>query len=503
MKKQILVLGTLCVALSGCMGNGLNPAAELPSTPLGDSTPPSAPAAPSGPFLWIGATNATTATSSWSSANTASVAAPIDGGFSNANGIAVDSTHGFFYVLDGTDSKISKFSISTGAFVGAIGYLTANPNACPTQPNGTTTGWCTGGTFADGQASGRVDGNIGSGGDLAIDPVHDALYVFDGGIGRVAKYVLSTGAYVGSVGMILNTGTMDTHGGAGTAANCPAAGAVAARAMSWCKGGKFVESDRRGGFKKTGGGTGIDVDTVTQNIYVGEFSGRLIKMDSNGAFVGAIGEIANNPTACSTTGSVTNGWCPGSDWTFYSASSVDGGFASDSFPTVDSANDRLYVVNGSSGKISKFVLSTGVFVGTIGYISGANPNACATMASGATAGWCTGADYSISNVDGGMYYAWGKLTFDSTYLYLPDQANQRINKYNAATGAFVGSQGKVTGTTGTCPSSGVTSSWCTGGTFASGSLNGMYNGPYGAVMGADGYLYINDNSNYRVVRMQP
>jgi hypothetical protein len=74
-----------------------------------------------------------------------------------------------------------------------------------------------------------------------------------------------------------------------------------------------------------------------------------------------------------------------------------------------------------------------------------------------------------------------------------------VNKITTLTGAFVGSIGITTATTGTCPAAGVAPSWCTGGTFASGAGDGMFNNPYGMTIDTlNNLLYISDGSNHRI-----
>lgn len=72
-------------------------------------------------------------------------AGEFDGEFGHNVVLAVDGTRGFLYVFDLQSKKLSKISISTGAFLGAIGELRATNGSCP--PYGFANNWCIGGTF--------------------------------------------------------------------------------------------------------------------------------------------------------------------------------------------------------------------------------------------------------------------------------------------------------------------------------------------------------------------
>ena len=167
---------------------------------------------------------------------------------------------------------------------------------------------------------------------------------------------------------------------------------------------------------------------------------------------------------------------------------------------VDSANDVLYLAQGGQRKIDKVKASTGAFIGSIG---GTTASSGTCPASGVTPGWCTGGTFTSGTTDG-MYSQMGGLAFDpvNDALYIADTGNQRIVKVTASTGAFVGAIGKTTASTGTCPASGIASTWCTGGTFTSASQDGAYNDPY--MVTVDPILhtiYVDDYNNDRIVKL--
>jgi DNA-binding beta-propeller fold protein YncE len=94
------------------------------------------------------------------------------------------------------------------------------------------------------------------------------------------------------------------------------------------------------------------------------------------------------------------------------------------------------------------------------------------------------------------------VTFDTqgNSLYVVNYANNRIDKFNAQTGGYVGSIGKTSGSTGTCPV-GTTTGWCTGGTFASGGQDGSINFPqYIAVDSSNQNIYLPDTTAHRITK---
>jgi DNA-binding beta-propeller fold protein YncE len=90
------------------------------------------------------------------------------------------------------------------------------------------------------------------------------------------------------------------------------------------------------------------------------------------------------------------------------------------------------------------------------------------------------------------------------FFYIADSGNSRIVQYNLASGAFIGALGAVSATTGTCPSRGAATTWCSGGTFIKGMADMMFNLPSGlAVDSSTGYLYIADPNNGRINVVRP
>ncbi len=66
--------------------------------------------------------------------------------------------------------------------------------------------------------------------------------------------------------------------------------------------------------------------------------------------------------------------------------------------------------------------------------------------------------------------------------------------FNVSTN-FFGALGNLAATSGTCPASGVSGGWCTGGTFATGTADGAISAVRGAVIdGANGFVYLANNN---------
>lgn len=91
----------------------------------------------------------------------------------------------------------------------------------------------------------------------------------------------------------------------------------------------------------------------------------------------------------------------------------------------------------------------------------------------------------------------------SNLMYITDQNNHRIQKYYLSSGTFIGAVGRTTATAGTCSGAGAESTWCTGGTFASGASDGMFANPDALVLDPSSvYVYLTDLANNRVVKVR-
>jgi DNA-binding beta-propeller fold protein YncE len=177
--------------------------------------------------------------------------------------------------------------------------------------------------------------------------------------------------------------------------------------------------------------------------------------------------------------------------------SNDGEFAGPYSVAIDSTNGFIYVADGGSNQISKINASTGAYVGSIGKTT-ATTGTCPAAA--VAPGWCTGGTFGFGSTDGAFFQPRGiAVDPQNGFLYVSDTFNYRIQKFTLSTGAFVGSIGRSTATTGTCPAVGVAPSWCTGGSFGVSAVDGGFNTPIGiAVDAANDLLYIVDSSNHAI-----
>lgn len=359
------------------------------------------------------------------------------GGFWHPLKIIIDSPNGRFYVVDGgVNYRVLQHVLSTGAFVSQVGYIDDASGTCLKGPQ---SGWCDPGAGTTTSFNSTLDGAFNSPFGLAIDKINDHMFVLERDPAKLSKFVLSTGVFVGTTGN-------------------------AVKPFSGWTTTAIVGLATTGTFDKTFNGvSGILVDSTSDKIYVSDYT-RIQKITfSNSAFVGAIGVSDRTQGTC-VMGSQA-GWCVNGD--FKSSGSGDGGFSS-AMLAADFANDILYTSDGNN-RVQKVSLSTGAHLGTIGR----STTAGGTCTIGAQAGWCSGG-YYMQGAGDGMFNDIKGLAFDSVnnMLYVVDSGNYRIQKINAATGAFVGSIGKSTAV-GTCLA-GAQTSWCTGGTFSSGTTGGQF-----------------------------
>jgi DNA-binding beta-propeller fold protein YncE len=118
-----------------------------------------------------------------------------------------------------------------------------------------------------------------------------------------------------------------------------------------------------------------------------------------------------------------------------------------------------------------------------------------------TTGWCKGGTATSGNQDG-MFNTPAGLALDpsGTTLYVVDNGNNRVQRFDAATGAFKKWTGGVGSSGGSC-TAGPTNGWCSGSGAIStgGSGDGYLSGPTGIAVDAN-YLYVGDGGNQRIVR---
>lgn len=415
-----------------------------------------------------------------------------DGMFNNPIGGAVDATHGYYYVADYDNHRVQRFVLSTGAADGWLGTVLAPGGTCTAASGAFTGGWCSGGT----SVSGSEDGGLYRPTVVAVDPVGNYLYVGDYYNYRIQRFVLSTGAFAGWLGKI------------GTVGGTCIAG-IGAFTGGWCSGGSGTNGTGDGMFD---GPHGLALDRATDSLYVSDFNnGRIQKFTlSTGAFVGWIGRINSTvgmSGAClaAGAGNLTPQWCTGGTG---QAGNGNGMMSLPLGVSVDGAGDALYVGDYVNHRVQKFVASTGAFVGWIGRINSTVGMAGACLAAGAgafTPQWCVGGTAQAGTGDGMFTNPAGvELNVAGDRLYVGDRANNRIQRFTASTGAFGGWIGAIGTVGGTCVA-GVglfTGGWCSGGTPALGTGDGMFNYPYFAIPEpVSDRLIVVDGTNQRVQKM--
>jgi hypothetical protein len=432
----------------------------------------------------------------WHQSAATSFSGSGDGMFSSPQDVALDSANNL-YIVDTYNSRIVKFD-SSGVFVGWIGKVYATPTggaAGCSSASVHTPGWCTGGTSTYGTGDGMMSYPSG----IAVDS-SDNLYVVDNGNNRVLKFD-SSGAFVGWIGKIA---TSPTGGDAG----CNGA-TVGAFTPGWCTGGTASSGTGDGGLQSP---SSITIDS-SGNLLVTDYSNaRVSKYGSTGAFIGWIGKIATSPTGGATgcngaaVGSVTPGWCTGGTSTY----GAGVGMMRYPYGIARDRSDNFYVADSNDNRILKYN-SAGVFQGWTGPIS-SSPAGGAAGCNGAatgtlTPGWCTGGAGYLGAGNSMMNQPHGIAVDGSGSLYVVDQANYRIIKYNSS-GVYQGWYGKIAtsptgGATG-CKGAAVgtvTSNWCVGGTSAIGQSDGMMSNSSGIAIDRNGNLYIADKGNNRVIRV--
>lgn len=434
------------------------------------------------------------------------------GMFLSPTATANDGT--YLYVLDENDNRVSKFNLSTGAFIGWIGGIetvpTGGASGCTTAKLGSyTSGWCTGGM----SAQGFTDGMLSAPSAMTIDTTNTYLYVatFSKSSGsKVNKYLLSTGAFIGWIGQI---GVSPTGGAVGCAGK-----AVGTATPGWCTGGDGMSGGYDDGMYDYIKGLAAD----GSNLYIADASAsRISKVDAvTGSYLGWVGEIGTSPTAgaagCAgaTAGTVTLGWCLGGTSTYATTTIGNGGLETPEGLFLNAGN--LYFTDSEANFVGRLTATTGVFTGWIGLVStsptGGDAGCSGSATNAYTPGWCLGgsANISSSGSKGGMWYP-KSIAIQGTTLYVSNYGF--LKKYTLSTGAFLGWRGNVTatptgGTAGcTAATSGnFTPGWCTGGaysltTFTLGSktADGFIYAPSSVSADASGNVYVTDDYLSRIV----
>jgi hypothetical protein len=203
----------------------------------------------------------------------------------------------------------------------------------------------------------------------------------------------------------------------------------------------------------------ISVTGDGTNLYVLDNWGPRIEKYNiqTGAFIGWIGWISSSPTgpvgtSCVGATGFTPGWCVGGTPTGGGTYQGLGEMNNSQSITYAPSTGYLYVFDQGNMRVASYSATSGAFEGWIGR-ENATPTSCSGGATSVTRtyngnnyvytnGWCMGgsAQSAINGADpGGGFNNNGTAATDNTYLYVANQGNGRIDKFNLSSGQYVAS----------------------------------------------------------------
>ncbi|MDO8468271.1 MAG: NHL repeat-containing protein [Candidatus Peribacter sp.] len=220
------------------------------------------------------------------------------------------------------------------------------------------------------------------------------------------------------------------------------------------------------------GPVNVFVDAA-RNIWVTDYRAhRVLKFDPQGEFIGWIGAKAE--------GGVTNGFAVTG---MAQESSAPGGFNQPHMTTVNRAGE-IFVVDVANHRVQKFN-AQGKFLGWIG----------ARTDGTVTQGWAKEGASAPTGEPGGFQRPTSVTLSEGAsraedVLIVADTSNNRIQKFRASDGHFLGWMGEKTDGT-------VTDGWEMTGKAQPGSKPGAFIDPFGAQIW-NGFLYVADRGNTRI-----
>lgn len=449
---------------------------------------------PTGGFTGCSSTPISGATPGWCLGGGANRSGIGNSMFSTPLGVEADSN--FVYVVDRDNARVQRFNKSTGEFVGWVGA---------TRTSATTWLRTPAANFARAGYDDYSFGETTLWSGLALNS--EFLFVTDPGVHRIKKHSRRTGlisGYIGTLNGLPPTGPE----------NC--VGYTTGMTPDWCTGGgRTTNGSGIHGYQSP-----VSVAADSTYVYIANQSQQRIDRVriSDALYMGWIGMVNATPTdgdpACLTlnTNQVTPAWCIGGT---AKAGNIMGSFNTPRGVAYDTATSLLYVV--ANGALTKLDPATGVSDGMIGHITAGT--GC-TVAGQVPSGWCNPATGGNgTNNYGGLSDGTG-IAFDATYIYVSDVGNHRIHRFDKSTGAPAGFVGllqnatnlNTSGTGGACdgltgPYPKPAPGWCWANnvgqalSVAGGNIaEGAFNAPRG-LAARDGYLYVADTNNHRVVRL--
>ncbi len=421
-----------------------------------------------------------------------------------------DSVNSLFYIAD--RNRIARTD-TTGLVTGWMGKvlnsasMSGNSGCSTLVPNANTPGWCLGGSAKPGVDETSFNGAFG-----IEDDGNGNLLVGQGGYNynlgwqywpAIKIFDKATGAYGGTLAFTSKSPTNWTNNLSAFAQNI--------------------------GFDDNSFANPSGIYNDGTYLYIADSTNARVKKVNlaTGQLVGWIGGVSTSPTggagSCPGSNAMAGapGWCKGAMpnvnwlWNQMIGQTTNGIFYSPRGITGDGTH--IYITDTGTHRISKFVASTGVFVGWIGNIS-ISPTGGATGCVGAasstyTPGWCTGG-ISTSGTGNGMLNSPQQITYLNGNLYVADSNNHRIMSYVASSGAFNGWIGRIGGSNPTVCTYGNNgagynvsqSGWCMGGTSVNSTPQGVdkgggYYNPTG-ITNDGSNLLIGDYNNNRIVKVR-
>ena len=426
------------------------------------------------------------------------------------DGLYNDGT--YLYIADMNNSRVKKVSLQTGSTVGWVGGVGGFVNglthlvACGLSSIGITTGWCTGaipspsftwGSMAPTTGNGVVNQPMGITGDGTT-----YLYVTDYSQSRILRFRMDTGAYAGWIGGIANGSPTTGPATVNDSSSCTNANNVFT--PGWCLGGVPTSG--------TGNGYLSNPEAIVYsngNLYVVDYSNSRVSsyVASSGAFNGWVGRVNSttglNPTSVSRGGyTYTNGWSTGGT-SQASITGADPGGGFNFSPNlgrtgITSDGTNLYISNQYNSRIDIFNQSTGIWQKSVQVDYQVTSYTWSTTPS--SWGW-------TNKQVIGLVYSGGYLYANYVSSWTPPV----VLKINATTGSLVGWMGGIStspsGPTGSAcvGATGVTPSWCIGGSatqgYTLGNSNnvGGFSNNYGITIDSN-FVYVSDENLHRIVR---
>jgi hypothetical protein len=360
--------------------------------------------------------------------------ATFNGGTSNPVGLGIDTTDGWLFVSDPNNNRILKYNSATAAYLGSFLDAPTESTSWTTFGSGVSTPGTSDGMF--GSATSASTTGFDYSGEIAADFTNGYLYVVDGQLARVDKFNLSSGAFIGWIGMqntAVNTGGGCTSG-------------VGLSTGAWCTGGSSqaatTATEADGNFQIP---FGLAVAPSGGSIFVSDYKQMRVEQfnASTGAFMGWIGyQSTTAATACESgstcnlgTSRFTGGWASGGKSTS-NATALGGGLKTPMGIAADST--YIYVADEGDSRLVRYKQADGSFQGWIGEI--AATGTCGN-ANTVTTGWCTDATVTSkagtgTNAFTGILYV--KLDgLGNLWTYDAPGGSGRIQRFTASSGAFI------------------------------------------------------------------